>query len=384
MATLVRKIAYHEPFLDHREREAAAEVVASGRIGGGGKWLEQAERMLKQRLGAEHLLVVSSCTHALEMLTMLYGIGPGDEVIVPAYTFSSTATCVARQGARIVFADVREEDLNVDPADVARRVTDRTKAIFCMHYAGVPCDMTALQSIARARGIPLLEDAAHAFDSRWHGKACGALADGGAHSFQSSKNITAGEGGALIVPNEQLLLRAERIREMGTNRAAARRGEVFRYTWHDIGSSLIPAEVLMAILVVQLQKADEILKRRRAIFWRYHRGLEPLEQQGLLCRPTVPADVEISGHIFYALFPTSDVRTRVQQRLAERGIETHTHYVSLDGSPYGSTHLKPGDSGCPRSRSITDRMARLPLHPRLSDDDVDYVIAELGSALAAG
>ncbi len=375
-------IPLHEPFFDHREPAAAAQAVASGAVGGNGVHLRDCEAWLRERFGVSHAILTTSGTHALEMAMMVHGVGPGDEVIVPAYTHASTAGCVVRQGARVVFADVRPDSPHLDPVDAAAKVTPRTKAIVAVHYGGIACDMDALGALARKHGIALIEDTAHAFDSRFDGQPCGALGDVGCLSFQYTKNITCGEGGAFLTNDDVIGRRAEIIREMGTDRAQMMRGEVDRYTWRDAGSSFIPSEILMAVLRVQLDKADEILERRRRLFFRYAEALADLERSGRVRLPRLPEKATTNGHVFHLLFPDEATRERCLKALVTDGIGAAIHFIALDTSPFGRQFLPADHPGHPNARTMTTCLLRLPLFATLADKDQDRVISRLRVALA--
>ncbi len=374
------RIPYHRLDLDDRELRALEAVLKSGFAGGGGPWLSRCEDALRHRLGGATVRVVTSCTHALEMAMMLLRVGPGDEVIVPAFTFSSTATCVLRQGARVVFADVREDDLNVDPDDVARRVGPRTRAVIAVHYGGAAADVDRLRERLPA-SVAVVEDAAHALDSRYKGRACGTLGWAGCLSFHGSKNLGCGEGGALVLSDDELVRRADLLREIGTDRALARRGDVDEYSWWDVGSSFIPSELQTAVLAVQLEKADGILAARRARYRRYAELLADLERRERLRLPRVAADRDVNGHVFHVLLADEIERERVRRRLLDQGIQALSHYLSLDATPFGRTLLEPGDAPCPRSRDVAGRILRLPLFATMTDAEQDEVVDALAAAL---
>jgi dTDP-4-amino-4,6-dideoxygalactose transaminase len=377
------KIRYHEPYFDDREARAAAAVINKGCVGAAGEELARASATLATRLQASHVLVTNSCTSALETAMIVLGVAPGDEVIVPAFTFTSTANCVVRQGARVVFADIREDDLNIDHEDVASRITPRTRAIIPVHYGGVACDMDALAGVTAGRAIAIVEDAAHAFDSRYRGRLCGTLGDAACLSFHVSKNVTCGEGGALILKDPGLARRAEFVCDMGTDRAQVFRGEATRYVWRDVGSSFRPSEALMAILNVQLEKASEITARRKKLYQRYQGALGSLASEGIIAIPRLSAHVEPNGHIFFILLRDASSRERCERRLRDSGIEVTRHYHALDTSPFGSRFATSGQAALPRTKSVTERLLRLPLHARLAEADQDRVIEALHAAVKA-
>src|SRR6266849_5597601 len=302
-------IQLSEAWFDAREADRIARALA-GRVAGNGPFCVKVEERLKQLLGGRRVLLTTSCTHALELALLALGIGAGDEVVVPSFTFVSTANAALRVGARPVFADIEERTLGLDPEDVARVVTSRTRALVPVHYAGTPPDMTSLLSMATARGLKVIEDAAHALGATWHGRALGALGDAGCFSFHETKNVTCGEGGALALRDLELARRAEVIREKGTNRGAFLRGEVEKYTWVAEGSSYVLSDVLAAILDAQLDRFDEMQRRRARIEGLYREGLAGwAEEHGVRLAPE-PADGRPSHHLFYLLFPDAAARTR--------------------------------------------------------------------------
>lgn len=370
-------IPYHEPYFDEREERAVVECLRGGVVQGGGKFTKAAEAAIRARAKVKHAIATTSGTHSLELAMMILNIKEGDEVIVPSYTFASTASCVVRQFAKIVFCDVRKDNLNIDVADFERRITKNTKAVIPVHYAGISCDMDEVMAVAKKHNIKVVEDAAQSFDTTYKGRHLGTIGDIGCLSFHGTKNIAAGEGGALITNDDALARRAEVLREKGTDRAQFLRGEVDKYTWRDTGSSFIPSELVMALLSVQLQKIDEIQSRRVAIFNRYMEATEPLERDGILKRPFVPAGSTPNAHIFYIFANDEAGRDRIFDQLRARGIQAMLHYYPLDDSPYGKQFRKPGEPPMPAARYVTDRMVRLPLFTRMTDAQVEEVIANL-------
>jgi dTDP-4-amino-4,6-dideoxygalactose transaminase len=367
-----RTVAYHVPWLDDRELEAVRAALG-GRVAGDGPIGHRVERRLAESLAAHRVLLTTSCTHAMELALLTLGIGPGQEVVCPSFTFVSTANAVLRVGARPVFADIEDRTLGLDPGDVERRLSSRTAAIMLVHYAGVAPDMDPLLALARERGLKVVEDAAHALGARWRGRALGTLGDAGCFSFHESKNVTCGEGGAIALTDADLARRAEVIREKGTNRAAFLRGEVDKYTWVAEGSSYVLSEVLAAILEAQLDKAPQIDARRAAVVARYRAELADwADRVGVRLPPELP-DRHTSHHIFHLLYPDERRRDEALSSLRARGVMASFHYVPLHSAPQG--HAIGADGV---SLPVTDRVAatllRLPLHPRLSEADVDYVV----------
>lgn len=366
-----RPVPFHATWFDDREL-AGVRAALAGRVAGDGPVGRRVEERLAAMLGVRRVLLTTSCTHALELALLALGIGPGREVICPSFTFVSTANAVLRVGARPVFADIEERTLGLDPTDVESRLTARTAAILPVDYAGVAPDMAGLLGLARARRLRVVEDAAQGLGAAWRGRPLGTLGDAGCLSFHETKNVTCGEGGALVVDDEPLGRRAEIIREKGTNRAAFLRGEVDKYTWVAEGSSYVLSEVLAAILEVQLDKAAEIQARRAAVVSRYRAGLQDwAREHGVALPPELP-ERETNHHIFHLLYPDGRLRDAALAALRARGVMASFHYVPLHSSPHGRA------IGATPELPVTERVAstlvRLPLHPRLSDEDVTRVI----------
>jgi len=325
----------------------------------------------------KHVLLTTSCTHSLELSLLALGIGRCDEVVCPSFTFVSTANAVLRVGARPVFADIDEATLGLDPADVERCLTPRTRVLLPVHYAGIAAPMDGLMTIARRIGARVVEDAAQAVGARYQDRALGTLGDAGCFSFHETKNLSCGEGGALFIADDAVAARAEIIREKGTNRSAFLRGEIDKYTWVMEGSSYVLSDLLAAVLDAQLDKAPEIASRRATISQRYAAGLSTwAAQNGVGLPPHLP-DRTGNDHIFYLMFPSGEARDRAMTALKARGVMATFHYVPLHSSPMGA-HLHDGRA-LPTTERVAARLLRLPLHPRLSAEDIDRVIeAALG------
>lgn len=353
-------IPYTKPSLDGSEAAYIAEALGSGHLHGGGDFTRRSERWLESRLGTHRAILTPSCTAALEMAAILCEVGPGDEVVMPSYTFVSTANAVALRGGVPVFVDIRPDTMNMDEGLAEAAITARTKAIFAVHYAGTMCDMGRLGELARARGVKLVEDAAQALLSSRDGRNAGTAGDLGCLSFHSTKNVTCGEGGALLVNDPALAARAEVIHEKGTDRSRFLRGEVDKYSWRDVGSSFVPSEVTAAFLLAQLERADAIGRERHRIWDAYHRGLARLEAEGLLRRQAVPAGCEGNAHIFFLLARTPEERTALLAHLRDRGIAATFHYVPLHSAPAG-LRLGRSSGGLPVTESLADRLVRLPI-----------------------
>ena len=372
-----KPVRFHAPWYDERELEAVRAALAS-HSAGDGPIGRKVEGRLASMLGAHRVLLTTSCTHALELALLALGIGPGQEVICPSFTFVSSANAALRVGARPVFADIDERTLGLDPQDVERRLTSRTAAIIPVHYAGVAPDMQALSEIARRRGLRVVEDAAQGLAASYRGRPLGTLGDAGCFSFHETKNVSCGEGGALAISDPDLARRAEIAREKGTNRAAFFRGEVDKYTWVAEGSSYVLSDVLAAILDAQLDKLPEIQARRAAIVARYRAELAGWAGAGRVRLPAELPEREPNHHIFYLLYPDTAARDRALAALRARGVMATFHYVPLHSAPHGRS------LGPQPELPVTDRVAgtllRLPLHPRLQDDEVERVIETVRQA----
>jgi len=350
-----------------------AEAIGNGAIAGGGAFMRRCESWLEQRLPAPRALLTHSCTAALEMAAMLAGVGPGDEVIMPSFTFSSTATAFVLRGATPVFVDIRPDTLNLDEALIEAAITPRTRVIVPVHYAGLACAMDTIMDIAARHGLLVVEDAAQAHLSAHRGRALGTIGQLGCLSFHETKNLISGEGGALLVNDPALAERAEIVREKGTDRSRFFRGQIDKYTWRDIGSSYSPGEIVCAFLFAQFEQADPIVARRRAIYDAYREGLAGLAADGVVTLPEAPG-AAANGHIFWLLAPDADSRGRLLADLGRQGIHAVFHYVPLHSAPAG---LRYGRSTgkLPVTDDVAARLVRLPLHLGLRDGDVARVIA---------
>ncbi|MBB3770787.1 dTDP-4-amino-4,6-dideoxygalactose transaminase [Angulomicrobium tetraedrale] len=345
-------------------------------IAGNGRFTQLCQASLEQRFAPARVLLTTSCTTALEMSALLTSIGPGDEVIMPSFTFTSTANAFVLRGAVPVFVDIRPDTQNIDEALIEAAITPRTRAICVVHYAGVACEMDATLDIASRHGLAVIEDAAQAIGSTYRGKALGTFGNLAALSFHETKNIVAGEGGALIINDLALAERAEIIWEKGTNRVAFKRGMVDKYTWVDIGSSFLPSDITAAFLYSQLESMDAIIADRRRIWDRYQAGLARLEASGQLQRPVIPPHCEGNGHIYYILLENLDARRHWAKELAAAGVDAFMHYVPLHSSPAGR-RLGRTAGPMPVTDATSDRLLRLPLFPGLTDAQVDHVVDAL-------
>ena len=348
-------------------------------LSGDGPFTKRCCARLEAMTGSPRALLTHSCTAALEMAALLADVGPGDEVIMPSYTFVSTANAFVLRGATPVFVDIRDDTLNLDESIVAAAVTPRTRAIVPVHYAGVGCAMDALQSVADRHGLMIIEDAAQAVGALWRGRPLGALGDLGCLSFHETKNVVSGEGGALLVNRETLIERAEIIREKGTNRSRFFRGQVDKYTWVDVGSSYLPSEILAAFLYAQLEGADGLRDARLAQWARYHEAFEPLERDGVLRRPVVPADCQHNAHMYYLRLRNLEARTALIASMVSRGIHPVFHYIPLHSSPAGR-RLGRTHGELPVTDRVSDSLVRLPIWPELGEG-VERVIAAVAEHL---
>jgi dTDP-4-amino-4,6-dideoxygalactose transaminase len=374
-------IPFNRPPLAGTELEFLKQVIEDRRLEGHGRFTQECHERLRSMTGCRRVLLTHSCTGALEMSALLCRVGPGDEVILPSYTFVSTASAIALRGATPVFVDIRSDTLNLDPDLTAAAVTDRTKAIFTVHYAGVASDVTALQRVASAHGLLLVEDAAQCLGASYRGRPLGSFGNLAALSFHATKNITSGEGGALLINDDALIERAEIIWEKGTNRKQFVRGQVDKYTWVDLGSSYLPSEITAALLLAQLNKLEPITQSRLSVWNRYHHELADLETAGLLRRPIVPDGCAHNGHIYYVILPTAEKRDAALRAMVREGIRAQFHYVPLHLSPAGQTYGRPhGD--LPITCDMAARLLRLPLWYGIGDL-ADTVIATLRRTLNA-
>lgn len=372
------KIRFSHPSLSDTEERYIRAALDEGYLHGGGGFTDRCQKHLREIIGGEALLTTSG-TAGLEMAAILCGLEPGDEVILPSYTFSSTANAVVLRGAVPVFVDIRADTLNIDERRIEEVVTSRTRAIFPVHYAGICAEMDAIGEIAGRYGLMVVEDAAQALGSSYRGRPAGSIGDLACFSFHATKNIVSGEGGALLVNRPELAERAQIVWEKGTNRREFVEGRVDKYTWVDLGSSFLPSEVTAALLLAQLERAAEINADRLATWQFYHAAFEVAEKRGLVVRPTVPPHCTHNGHIYYLLLPDREARDALSRALAVDGINAPFHYVPLHSSPagrrFGRTHgeLKTTDAA-------GSRLIRLPLYVDIGERAevvVERVLAHL-------
>ncbi len=374
------KIPFNKPFIAGKELYYIAQAVTLGNISGDGHFTQQCCRILEERFRIQRVLLTPSCTAALEMAAMLLNLGPDDEVILPSFTFVSTANAIVRLGARPVFVDIRPDTLNLDENLIEEAVTERTRAIFPVHYAGIACEMDRILAIARRHGLRVVEDAAQGVNAFFNGQALGTIGDLGTYSFHETKNYICGEGGALCINDPELVERAEIIRDKGTNRRQFFRGQVDKYTWVDVGSSYVPSEICSAFLYAQLEMLDAISERRRRIYQFYRKHLKPLEAEGLLRLPVTPEDCEGNYHLFYILLPDHPTRDSLLEHLNHHGIHAVFHYVPLHSSPMGQTFgYHEGD--LPVTEELSARLLRLPMYYEITEEEQQRVVDKIGSFL---
>ncbi|MBD2721554.1 dTDP-4-amino-4,6-dideoxygalactose transaminase [Hymenobacter armeniacus] len=364
-------IPFNKPYLTGEELQYMQQSIRSGKVSGDGLFTHKCHTFFEQKFGFQKSLLTTSCTSALEMAALLLDLQPGDEVIVPSYTFVSTPNAFMLRGAKIVFADSTAFNPNLDATSLEGLITPRTRAIVPVHYAGIACDMDAIRAVASRHGLTVVEDAAQAIDSYYKGRPLGSLGELAAFSFHETKNIIAGEGGMLAINAPRFVKRAEVIWEKGTNRSAFFRGEVDKYNWVDVGSSFLPSDILAAVLWAQLEQMETIQARRQAIWKRYEAGLEPLRQQGIGL-PNIPAYATNNGHIFYVVCRSLKERTALISTLKQANITPAFHYLSLHRSPFYAT--RHDGRPLPWADHYTDCLLRLPLYYELSDSEQQRVI----------
>ncbi len=375
------EVPFNRPHTVGTEMAYIGEAVAASHLSASGPFSRRCAGWLEERLGCRRALLTHSCTGALEMSVLLSDIGPGDEIIMPSFTFVSTANAFALRGAVPVFVDIREDTLNLDEELVEAAITPRTKAIVVVHYGGIACDMDALLAIAERHDLIVIEDAAHSVLSTYRDRPLGSLGNLGTLSFHETKNVISGEGGALLVRDEALVERAEILLEKGTNRSAFLRGDVDKYTWVDLGSSFGASEVTAAFLWAQLERAEDITRRRVEVWESYHRAFADLEAAGAVRRPVVPGECRHEGHLYYLLAPSREWRDRMIDRLRQNGVQAVFHYVPLHSAPAGRRHGRAA-GGLEVTVEMSGRLLRLPLWVDMQAEHVERVVAGTRAAVA--
>ncbi len=367
------EIPFNRASLVGNEAAYIEQAVANGQISGDGPFTRRCEAFLQEELGVERAILTTSCTHALELAALLLDVGEGDEVVIPAFTFVSTATAFVLRGARIVFADIRPDTLNLDEEQLESLVTDRTRAVVPVHYAGVGCELDRICALAERRGFAVVEDNAHGLFGRYRGRPLGSFGSFAAQSFHETKNFTCGEGGALLLNDSSYVERAEILREKGTNRKRFFRGEIDKYTWVDVGSSYVPSDLLAAFLAAQFEGRDEVQAARARIWSRYAEGLAGWAGQVGATLPTIPEHCEQSFHMFYVLLQSAEARAALIRHLRSRRILAVFHYLPLHLSEMGLRF--GGRAGqCPVTEALSDRLIRLPFYNSLREDEQARVI----------
>jgi dTDP-4-amino-4,6-dideoxygalactose transaminase len=376
----IEKIQFNRPYMTGRELDYIAEAKLGNVLAGDGPFTKRCHHWIEEKTGCAKALLTHSCTAALEMTALLLDIEPGDEVIMPSYTFVSTANAFVLRGGVPVFVDIREDTLNLDERLIETAITPRTKAIVPVHYAGVACEMDTIMDLARRHGLKVVEDAAQGVMSSYKGRALGSIGDLGAFSFHETKNVISGEGGALLVNDSELALRAEIIREKGTDRSRFFRGEVDKYTWQEVGSSFLPGELTAAFLWAQLEEARAITNLRLASWERYHAAIAPLEAKGVLRRPVIPEGCQHNAHMYYVLLAPSIDRQAVLAALKCNDIYSVFHYVPLHSSPAGQRYGRVHGS-MEITNMQSERLIRLPLWVGLTREQQDRIVGVLEDAV---
>jgi len=375
-----KKVPFNKPHMTGKELYYIAEAKFGNMLAGDGIFTKRCHKWLEQETGCNKALLTHSCTAALEMAALLLDIKAGDEIIMPSFTFVSTANAFVLRGGIPVFVDIREDTLNIDESLIEAAITPRTRAIVPVHYAGVSCEMDSILAIAHRHGLKVVEDAAQGVMASYKGRALGSIGDLGAFSFHETKNVISGEGGALLVNDPALALRAEIIREKGTDRSRFFRGEVDKYTWQEVGSSFLPGELIAAFLWAQLEEALSITQERLAIWNNYHIALAPLEEKGLLRRPIVPAECQHNAHMYYILLPQEVNRQSVLEQLKRHEIHSVFHYVPLHSSPGGQRYGRMSGE-LPITNKQSERLVRLPMWIGLPPEQQSKIVEILSNAI---
>ena len=366
-------IPFNRPVMLGNELDYIRQAVENGQISGDGPFTKKCHAFLEGQLGVPKVLLTTSCTHALEMSALLLDIEPGDEVVIPDFTFVSTVNAFVLRGAKPIFVDVRSDTLNLDESKLEAAITSRTRAIVPVHYAGVGCEMDAIMEIARRHHLAVVEDNAHGLFGKYKGKYLGTFGELAAQSFHETKNISSGEGGALLINDPSLLERAEIIREKGTNRSRFFRGQVDKYTWVDVGSSYLPSDMLAAFLYAQFEQREKIQAHRKQVWEFYNEHLASWAEKNGVRLPIIPSHTEQAYHMFYLLMPDLDLRQRFISYLRERDVYTVFHYLPLHLSDMGRKFGgQPGD--CPVTERVSDQLVRLPFYNNLSSSELEQIL----------
>jgi len=375
------KISFNTPYTTGKELNYIQDSINRSQISGDGYYTKKVNEFIEKTFHTSKALLTTSGSTALDMAALLLDLQSEDEVIVPSYTFVSTVNPFLIAGAKIIFAEIREDTLNIDPDDIKRKITSHTKAIVPVHYAGVACDMDAIMEIANKNHIKIIEDAAQGVNAKYKGKYLGTIGDMGCYSFHETKNYSCGEGGAILInKDKELIERAEIIREKGTNRSKFFRGEIDKYTWVDIGSSYLPSDMLAAFLYAQFEQLDEINNKRKFVFNYYYENLKDLEDRGILRLPIIPEGRECNAHMFYILLNSEKERNDLMSKLKEKGIHAVFHYIPLHTAPMGlKMGYKVGD--LPITENLSGRLLRLPMYADLKNSELNYIIDKIHNLL---
>ena len=373
-------IPFNKASVSQTEIDCVLDALQNSKLSGDGKYTAKVQEFMKERFGIENLLLTTSGTTALELASLLADLQPEDEVIVPSFTFSSTANAFMLRRAKPIFCDIRRDTMNIDETLIEGLITDKTRAIYSVDYAGMPCEYDAIERIAKEHGLFLIEDAAQAVGSTYHGKYCGTFGEFGCYSFHETKNYVMGEGGGLVLNDDSYLDRAEILREKGTNRRQVLKGMVDKYTWHDVGGSFLPSDLLAALLYAQFVRFDEIMEKRMTVWNTYAEGLEGLEKDGLLIRQKQPENTTHNAHMYNIILPEDSIRTELVAKLKEAGIFAYICYVPLHSAPLG---LKLGydPETCPVTEDYGSRVLRLPLYADMTREDALQVVDQIDRIL---
>ncbi|PNR94762.1 dTDP-4-amino-4,6-dideoxygalactose transaminase [Petrotoga sp. 9PWA.NaAc.5.4] len=370
-------IPFNRQNLFGKELEYIKDAYNSGKVSGDGKYTKMCSKFMEEIFNSKKILLTTSCTHALELAALLADIKEGDEVILPSYTFVSTANAFVLRGAKIVYCDIREDNLNIDENKIEGLITEKTKAISPVHYAGVACEMDTIMHIAKKYNLIVVEDAAQAVDAKYKDKYLGTIGNFGCYSFHETKNFSSGEGGAISINDEKYIKRAEIIREKGTNRSQFFRGEVDKYTWVDIGSSYLPSDINAAVLYNQFENMENINNKRKEIYNTYYNGLKDLQDQNKLRLPIINDYAKSNYHLFYILLNREEERNGLMDYLKANGILSVFHYIPLHESPYSMK--KFGSFSLPVTENLSRRLLRLPMYYSLKLEEVNYIVEKIHS-----
>ena len=379
------QVSFNKPYFTGNELKYIEDVfssiqmnVSGTHLSGDGKYTNKIQKFMEMKFGAKKVLLTTSGTSALELASYALGFKQGDEVIVPSYTFSSTVNAILLAGAKPVFADIQEETLNIDPEDILKKLTLRTKAIYPVHYAGVSCDMKQIMEIAEGNDLKVVEDAAQGVNAKYKNKYLGTIGDFGCYSFHETKNYVCGEGGAILINTDDkaIIERVEIIREKGTDRSKFFRGEIDKYKWIDIGLSYLPSDILAAFLYGQFEELEKIHRKRMKIWNVILSTLKPFEDEGKICLPFIPDYSEHNAHLFYVIFEDNDTRNTIMEEFKNKGIQTLFHYVPLHSSPMGiSLGNREGD--LPVTENLSKRLLRLPLYAGMENEEISFILENL-------